>query len=199
VYDSGWKRKLVGCTADGAPENFGKVRGVMTRLREAICSEDEELTFLTVWCSMHQQNLKLVDAITSIKTELQLPFIRDLNALISYFNRQKESIGSVPGTWATTRWSTLVRVLRWFSKNKRDLVAHLTKRRQPQPPSVFWLLVDVMYVFLQNVNVKSTLPLQRADLLLAESVENLDSLSRALVALCGAQTITESEDEQVRV
>src|SRR5204863_5221749 len=119
VICSQWRGKLLGVGTDGASSMTGHVRGVATRIEQAI-----EHKFYRVWCGLHQLDLVMKHAYVDIKDK---KFNKILHSLTKYLRQQHKLIADMQSTCpnATTRWIAMGATCKWLLEKHIQVLEYI--------------------------------------------------------------------------
>jgi len=144
AISSNWRSKLIACSTDGASNNLGNVRGVMTRLAN-VCLPG----FHRIWCGIHQLDLIVKKAIKSLMND---SFIKELTNFTNFLCRQYNFIAEVGSKFVDTRWIGLRRILTWAKSNHVAILNYYSTKPSANPPSpLWWTLAMCLESFLDIV------------------------------------------------
>jgi hypothetical protein len=107
-----WRGELLGIGTDGASVMTGHIRGVATRIEQAIVHK-----FYPVWCGLHQLDLVMKHAFTDINED---EFNTILHGLTTYLRQQQKLIADMQSTYPkdTTRWIAMGEICKWLLEKR---------------------------------------------------------------------------------
>lgn len=168
-----WRHQLIGITTDGASTMTGSIQGTVTRL-----STECRGSIFRVWCGAHQLDLVVKKAFSQLLGE---KFLSTLTGVTGHLRRQQNLIQEMKTTcptFATTRWISMGKVLKWFAANRTRLLAHFTEKKpQCTPPTEWWLVVIIIQGLVERIE-KTFVSMQGMRTLVCEQRQLLADLKR---------------------
>jgi hypothetical protein len=147
--DRQWRHKVVGATADGAPNMMGTRKGVVTRIRETGLPG-----FYKIWCSLHQLDLTVQK---SVMPFYHGKFYSTLTGMIGYLVRRYTLIDEMGGacpTVAATRWLSLGKVSRWLLRHRLRLLQYFEEfHTERAPPPSWWVHLAVCDTVMHEIDI----------------------------------------------
>ena len=186
------RHQLIGITTDGASAMTGCVQGTCTRL-----SNECTGNIFRIWCGAHQLDLVVKKAFNELMNE---QFLNTLTGVTGHLRRQQNLIQEMNcacPTYATTRWISMGKVLKWLKANRVRLLVHFAEKRPRCTPSTEWWLVVVIIQALVDRIEKTFTVMQGMKTLVCEQRQLLTVLEQDIKACCNIKgPMTDEETEE---
>jgi hypothetical protein len=191
VLAPNWRHQLIGITTDGASAMTGCVQGTCTRLSNECVGN-----IFRIWCGAHQLDLVVKKAFNELMNE---HFVNTLTGVTGHLRRQQnliQDMRSTCPTYATTRWISMGKVLKWLKDNRLRLLYHFAeKKRACEPPTEWWVVVIAIQAMVERIE-KTFTAMQGLKTLVCEQRQLLTVLEHDLKARCNIQgPMTDEETE----
>ncbi|KAG7338215.1 hypothetical protein IV203_031377 [Nitzschia inconspicua] len=174
-----WRHQLIGVTTDGASTMTGCIQGTCTRL-----SNECHGNIFRVWCGAHQLDLVVKKAFNQLMNK---KFLITLTGVTGHLRRQQNLIQDMKSscpTFATTRWISMGKVLKWFKANRIRLFQHFSEKKPACTPSMEWWLVVIIIQGLVERIEKTFSAMQGTRTLVCEQRQLLTALKQDIKERC---------------
>jgi hypothetical protein len=158
-----WRYQLIGIATDGASSMTGSISGTCTRL-----ARECHASIFRIWCGAHQLDLVMKKAFAKLCNER---FLNTVTSMTGHLRRQANLITEMKSmcpTFASTRWISKGKVLKWMKDNRLRLQQHFFQKNPTcTPPRDFWIIICVLQPLVDRIE-KTFMSLQGLDTLVCE-------------------------------